>query len=391
MTVAIVGGGAVGTTLAYDLATAGEDVVLYERGEIGNAGDGPAAAGSSPRAAGICYDAYADRRDAAIAKRALERFRSFSSQGSFEFADVPYLWLARSGDHDREQAIWQATERMAAHDLDVEVLDRETISDRYPSVTVDDIGVAAVANQAGCTDPATYPPLLADLAAQAGATVHERTSVRVEPDGTVIEGASPEGAGQPEASTTDQVQYDDVVIAAGASSKLICADAGIDLAMKPYRVQALTASVDYNGPTVYDASAGVYLRPHSTGLLAGDGTIPREADPADWRRDADESFVRTTRARLHERLSLSERALEIDRAWAGLCAATPDRNPLVGQLDAGLYIAAGWQGHGFMRAPAIAERLAEQLLGDDDGISGFDPTRFTGDEEFKIVEGMAVE
>jgi sarcosine oxidase subunit beta len=80
----------------------------------------------------------------------------------------------------------------------------------------------------------------------------------------------------------------------------------------------------------------------------------------------------------------------VDRAWAGLCTATPDGDPLLGELREGLYVAAGWQGHGFMRAPATAEVVAEQILGGD-GVPAFDPDRFDGDEEFEIVEGMAVE
>lgn len=43
-----------------------------------------------------------------------------------------------------------------------------------------------------------------------------------------------------------------------------------------------------------------------------------------------------------------------------------------------------------MRAPAIGQRLAEQVVGGE-GIDAFDPTRFDGDESFEIVDGMAVE
>jgi sarcosine oxidase subunit beta len=59
-------------------------------------------------------------------------------------------------------------------------------------------------------------------------------------------------------------------------------------------------------------------------------------------------------------------------------------------LRGGLFVAAGWQGHGFMRAPALGEAAAEAVLGENP-LPEFDPTRFDGDEEFPIVEGMAVE
>ena len=72
--VGVVGGGAVGVTAAHDLAARGVDVTLFERGEV--------AGGASGRAAGIIYDAFAEGRDAAVAARALDRFRVFAHSDS---------------------------------------------------------------------------------------------------------------------------------------------------------------------------------------------------------------------------------------------------------------------------------------------------------------------
>ena len=79
-------------------------------------------------------------------------------------------------------------------------------------------------------------------------------------------------------------------------------------------------------------------------------------------------------------------------AWAGLCTATPDRNPLLGPVDESgtVSVATGWHGHGFMRAPALGETVAEQVLGGG-GIEAFDPRRFDGDEQFRVVEGMTLD
>lgn len=67
MRVAVVGAGAVGVTAARELAERDAEVTLFEAGEV--------AAGSSGRAAGICYDAFADRVDAELADQSLARFR----------------------------------------------------------------------------------------------------------------------------------------------------------------------------------------------------------------------------------------------------------------------------------------------------------------------------
>ncbi len=42
---------------------------------------------------------------------------------------------------------------------------------------------------------------------------------------------------------------------------------------------------------------------------------------------------------------------------------TPDHQPLLGRVDDGLYVAAGFSGHGFMIAPAVARIIADAVLG----------------------------
>lgn len=63
---------------------------------------------------------------------------------------------------------------------------------------------------------------------------------------------------------------------------------------------------------------------------------------------------------------------------------------MLGAVEPGLYVAVGWHGHGFMRAPALGAAVAGEIRGEE-GVDGFAPTRFEGDEEFDVVEGMTVE
>jgi sarcosine oxidase subunit beta len=74
----------------------------------------------------------------------------------------------------------------------------------------------------------------------------------------------------------------------------------------------------------------------------------------------------------------------------GIYDVTPDHQPLVGELHPGLWLAAGFSGHGFMLAPAIAHRLAGAVAGDahDELLSPFAPGRFARgdlDHERQIV------
>ncbi|GAA0244522.1 NAD(P)/FAD-dependent oxidoreductase [Haladaptatus pallidirubidus] len=379
MKIALVGGGAVGITAAHDLAVRGEDVVLFEKGEIPNED------ASTGRAAGVLYDAFAAPEDAKIGDRAIERFREFSGTGGFEFVETPYVWFARTGDEKRAAAVREQVPRMQEQGRDVSFIDGDELAKRYPALNTEDVAVAAIARNTGRTDPGSYAKAVAEEAIKAGAEIRtdDEVGVRIDPPRVVSEDG------------TEQ-EFDAVVVAAGVHTKRLLADAEIPVPLKPYRVQALTCEFDADVPMVYDATEGYYLRPHPEGLLAGDGTEEVESDPDEWKREGDEKFVSAMEDRLAHRLSGSagENAAAfspaVERAWAGLCNATPDYDPLLGELRSGLYVAAGWQGHGFMRAPALGEAIAKNVLGEE-SIPEFDPTRFVGDEEFKIVEGMAVE
>ncbi len=368
--VAVVGGGAVGATAAYDLASEGATVTLYDQGSI--------ASGASGRAAGLCYDAFADPLDAEIAGDAIERFRSLSGDDTFPFVECPYIWLAREGDSDRADAIRTQVRRMQEQGIIALEADADDLAERFPALRTDDVAVAGIAGGAGYTDPGQYTACLAAAATGAGATLATDTPVAVETD-------PPRVVRQNDGSVHE---VDAILVAAGARTKQLLADAGHSIAMKPYRVQALVADADLAEPMVYDATAEYYLRPHPDGLLVGDGTERVEADPETYDRDADSDFPEAVLDRAGQRLTAG--TPEPDRAWAGLCTATPDRDPLVGKLDDGLYVATGFQGHGFMRAPAIGRRVAAEMLGGE-GIGRFDPTRFDGDEAFEIESGMTIE
>ena len=360
MRVAVIGGGVVGVTTALELGRREAEVTLFEADEL--------ASKSTGRAAGVCYDAFADPNDADIATRALSVFRERDA-----LVDCPYVWLARDGDDRSIDAIDDGVSRMQRNGLDVELVDPDVLGERYPALCVEDVERAAVANDAGYVETTAYTRETAALAVDAGVDVRERTPVSVESGRTV-----------------DGETYDAVVVAAGAHTARLLADGGLSLAMKPYRVQAFCSEptpISERVPMLYDATGGYYLRPRAGGLFVGDGTEPIERDPDEYDRTADDWFVDDCATYL--KTAIGETVPE-RRSWAGLCTATPDGDPLVGERAPGVYVATGFQGHGFMRAPALGERLAEQVCSGD-GIDAFDPKRFDGDEAFEIVEGMALD
>jgi len=172
-------------------------------------------------------------------------------------------------------------------------------------------------------------------------------------------------------------------VAAGPATKPLVADAGVSLALKSYRAQALvTDTVADSLPSLYDTSREFYWRPCEGGLLVGDGAHEVDSDHCD--PQADPSFVQSALERPRAATPVHP---DVQRSWAGCCTAPPDRDPLLGTFGDGLWVATGWQGHGLMRAPAIGECLADRIRGeqcrfDRSVTEQFDPTRFDGDEQF---------
>lgn len=364
-TVGVVGAGAVGLTAARDLARTGWDVTVYEADVVGS--------GSTGRAAGLIHGAHADALDAAHGRRSVEAFRALSGTGSFQFVETPYVWFATEPGR-RADAITDQVDRMRRHDLPVETVSATELTRRWPALQTADVRVAAIAELAGWIDPVEYATVLADQARAAGATIVEETPASI-------------GIDPPTVQTADgRDPVDVVIVTAGAHTKSVFADAGIALPVKPYRVQALTLDGP-NIPMFFDVTTGYYARPHPNGVLAGDGTTPVEADPDSWQETADDGFTTVMDDRLRYRVTgIGDR----HRAWAGLCTATPDRDPLLGKVRDGVYVGTGWQGHGVMRAPATGSLLANAVRDGRSPEQRFDPQRFDGDEEFEIVEGMTL-
>ena len=123
---------------------------------------------------------------------------------------------------------------------------------------------------------------------------------------------------------------------------------------------------------ITNESVAFNVQPRATGQVL----IGSSRELVGW----DASLNRALCARMLRRASSFLPALarlKALRTWVGFRPATPDKLPLVGPWEKGLWVAAGHEGLGVTAAPGTAQLVADLLLGRAPAIdaSPFDPRR----------------
>ena len=173
------------------------------------------------------------------------------------------------------------------------------------------------------------------------------------------------------------IETRNVVIAAGPWSAQVGAMAGVDLPIQPIRRQiAVTTAIPglrIDFPFVIDFSTALYFHREGAGILTGMSNRD-EAPGFDTRVDDAWRLVHLEYAM--RRLPLLGDA-EIMAEWAGLYEVTPDDQPILGALPdvAGLFVCAGFSGHGLMHGPAAGLVTAEEILDGRAHTINIDPLR----------------
>jgi D-arginine dehydrogenase len=129
-------------------------------------------------------------------------------------------------------------------------------------------------------------------------------------------------------------------------------------------------------PVAWNISEGYLFRPMEGGLMMCVCDETRMA-PADYSVDSDiKRVLRDKSMRISPALSPPQ----IDHAWVGLRATTPDHRMIVGPDPAvqGLFWVAGLGSHGVATCSAVGEMAADLLTGGRNSAASYcDPGRFT--------------
>ncbi|MEU1165385.1 NAD(P)/FAD-dependent oxidoreductase [Streptomyces sp. NPDC090075] len=346
----IIGGGVMGTSIAYHLASAGvRDVVLVERDEL--------AAGSTSKAAGGVRAQFSDELNVQLGARSLEAFARFGEEIGYDIGlrRVGYLFLLSTPE---EVASFEASVRLQNHlGVPSRMLTPKEAARLSPLISTDGLLAAAYSPDDGHCTPESVVHGYAAAARAHGARVLRHTEVTgIERDGPYVTAVH---------TTLGRIATDTVVCAAGPWSRAVGAMAGVDLPVQPLRRQiAVTEPVPGLPPTLpmtIDFSSSLYFHAEGPGLLLG------MSDPDErpgFATDAHDRWI----PRLCETMRLRAPALlDLRRTggWAGLYENTPDHNALIGEapsVSRFLY-ATGFSGHGFLQGPAVGEVIRDLYLG----------------------------
>jgi len=363
--VVIIGGGIIGSSIAYHLSEKGyRDVMIIEKDLVGE--------GATAYATGGIRQQFSSRVNVEIAQQSFNFWKSFEQRtGSpLDFRQHGYLFLI--SDEDTARVFEKNTVLQRSLGVDVETLDPSQIAAIFPGVRTDDLVSATYTPQDGSASPADAVAGYLRVARRNGVRVKQHTGLL-----GLITG--PDGSVRGVQTSAGDIQAEKVVVAAGPQSRMVGQLCGLDLPIFPHSRQAFaTAPIDaINGslPLTVDMATGAYLHPERSGAAVvggNDRDVPSTLQASvDWDRvDGLASALSHRFPRLGE--------LKVVRGWAGLREMTPDDHAIVSAVNSvdGMWIAAGFSGHGFMQSPAIGHAVSQQLL---EGYSDLDlsPLRFS--------------
>jgi sarcosine oxidase subunit beta len=368
--VVIIGGGIVGSSIAYHLTAAGcPKVLILER-------ESHQGKGSTGKSMGGVRAQFATDVNIQMSLYSIPFYAEFQEHVGEEcgYRAQGYLFLATKQAHlDYLRMNQQRQKALGLKNVDMVAAD--DIRRDYPQLRGDDIVGGSFCSTDGFVDPYLAMTGFTSFATQNGASVWKNCEVNaIHSDGDGISGVE---------TTRGPISTKTVVNAAGPWAAEVAKLAGIDLPVQPLRRMLIPtepfADYPHSAPMTIDMTNGFHFRPESLGFLLA-WNDPEETPG--FKTNFEPGFIEKVLTRAADRVPCFERlAVNPKRAWAGLYEMTPDHHGILGESPLkGFYLANGFSGHGVMHAPATGKILSDLILrGHTDvlDVSLFNLDRFT--------------
>jgi len=353
--VLIIGGGVMGSSLAYHLLQDGLDgsVVVLEK-------DPTYKYASTALSAGGVRQQFSTKVNIDIGLYSIEAIERFDEEmavdgerANAEYRQVGYLFL---GAENNWKTLKRQYELQKSLGVKVELLTPEDIKKLVPAMNVESLLGGSYGPRAGYTDPYGILQGYLRKARSLGAkVVHDEVTEILRHGDRVIGLKTAKG---------ERIDGRAVVIAAGPWAAEVGAMAGVELPVDPSPKMVFhfdPAEKFADIPPFFFSPRGYWCRPE-TGHQFISGK-DREVEPGfrfEWDRQYFEDAVWPELARLVP----SFERLRLLRGWGGLYEVNRlDHNALLGAYPGveGLYVAVGFSGHGLMQAPAVGKGMSELI------------------------------
>jgi glycine/D-amino acid oxidase-like deaminating enzyme len=358
--VVIVGGGIVGSTVAYFLSTdaafRGRHIVLIER-DLGFR------EASTARSAGGIRQQFSTPENIAMSLATLDMFRSlktlFGAEADVAFREQGYLILASA---DGLPLLAENVALQQANGADIALLGANDLARRFPWLATTEVAAAGFGQSGeGWFDPPSFAWLLRKAAVANGVVLVNDSVVRID---------ARESAESVSLASGRQIACGSLVNAAGPWAGELAALTGLALPVEArkrfvYVIDCRQAPVAlHQAPLTVDPS-GVWFRPEGRVFLCGKSP-EAGAEPATGDLDSvDHAFFdEEVWPRLAVRVPAFE-SIKVVNAWAGYYDYnTLDQNAVIGPHPrlGNFYFANGFSGHGAQQAAAAGRAIAELIV-----------------------------
>ncbi|MEP7199625.1 MAG: FAD-dependent oxidoreductase [Chloroflexota bacterium] len=348
--VIIIGGGAMGASIAYHLAAQGvRDVVLLER-------EHALAMGSTGRSVGGIRHQFSTATNIKLSLGSVEKFMLFNEQiGPADFHWVGYLFLL-----DNERDLEDFRRNVALQQslgVPVSLISPRAAREQVPQLNVDDVLAATLCLADGFGDPSAVALGYASAARRMGVQICtgvEVTGIRVSRERVCG------------VETTDEaIDCEWVIDAAGPHAAIVAQMARVTLPIVPLRRQVFVTEPFDRMPRIFpltiDFGSSFYFRREGPAVLVG---MTDKHEPPSFKTHWDAEWRDQVIEKAISRVPVLEHAT-IARGWGGLYDTTPDANPIIGPVPEveNFLVAAGFSGHGFMHSPMTGQIIAEMVCG----------------------------
>jgi len=263
--IVIIGGGAIGCSIAYHLAQAGEkDVVLLEKSGLTH--------GATWHAAGLVGQLRSNRNLTKMMQYSTDLYSRLSGETEVEtdWKQVGSLRLAST--EQRWLEIQRAHGQARAFGLDIELISASEAKHRFPLIEENGVIGAAFIAKDGHIDPSGLTQAYARGARNGGVEIIEGVLVEdlIVENGRVSQVVTNQGT----------IKCESVVNAAGLWARRVAKMAGLSIpagvVQHQYMVTEKGLPVDSTTPTLRDPDNNYYAKPEVGGLAIG-GWEPRPA------------------------------------------------------------------------------------------------------------------